>query len=232
MRSGLACLTLSVASLLTLASELFGLTVPFMEEFSNSAANWRDNGSLPLTFVASGGADGGGHVSTAFSFEGLTSGPILFRGHGAFDSSNDAFVGNWLTAGVGELRAYVRHNAPVAIDYFARIATANNFPGVAIELSQSVPPGGDWTLLRFNTSASNPLLTVEGPPSFYASTMGAVGNVQFGVSLPNELTSDANSYVFDLDGVTIAVPEPTSVMLSLICLVCGIGSRRLQARVG
>jgi hypothetical protein len=233
MRSRWTYFALGVFTLQAIASVSPALTFPFTENFASSDANWKDNASLPLSYVATGGADGGGYVSTDFSFDGLAAGPTLFRGQGNFDSSGDAFVGNWLTAGVGEVRAYVRHDAPVAIDYFVRIATANNFPGLAIELSQSVPAGDAWTLLKFNTSASNPLLTVEGPPNFYASAMGAVGNVQFGVSLPESLTMDATAYTFDLDGVSIAVPEPTTFGLVLVGLAAvGLGRGGLRSRRG
>jgi hypothetical protein len=230
MSSRLTYLLGGAVCLLTTVSPALALTFPFTENFSTSASNWRDNGSLASTYVATDGVGGGGYISTDFSFEELTAGPALFRAHNAFDSSNDAFVGNWLTAGVGVVRAYVRHNAPEPIDYFVRIATSNNFPGLAIELSQSVPANSEWTLLEFDTSASNPLLSVEGPPSAYASVMGAVGNVQFGVSLPAGLTDDPVAYTFGLDRISIGVPEPTGLLLALGSLIVGLSSRVMRPR--
>jgi len=232
MRISLICLALCTVNVLGPVAPASALTFPFTESFASSDANWKDNASLAPTYVATGGADGGGYISTELSFAGLVSGPVAFRGQNNFDSSGDAFVGNWLSAGVGAVRAYVRHDAPVPIDYFVRIATSSNFPGLAIELPFSVPAGPNWTLLEFDTSFSNPLLTPEAPPgqeaAFYSAALGSVGNVQFGVSLPESLTSDPAAYTFGLDQVSIGVPEPTGVGLALVGLLVGGLSRRGQ----
>lgn len=215
-------------------SAVFALTFPFKESFSDSNSNWKDNASLELTHVASGGAVGDSYVSTELSFEGLVAETAVFRGQNNFDSSGDAFVGNWTAAGVGVIRAEVRHNSPVPIDYFVRIATSGNFPAVAIELPFSVPAGPDWTLLEFDTSFSNPLVTVEAIPgeevASYNAVFGGVGNIQFGASLPESLTSDPEFYTFDLDEVSIGVPEPAGILLALGCLVAGLGRRSLRPR--
>jgi hypothetical protein len=229
--AALGCIALS-----SVCSTAFALTFPFNESFSNSDSNWKDNASLALTHVATGGAAGDGYVSTEFSFEGLTAGPAIFRGQNNFDSSGDAFLGNWTAAGVGVVRAYTRHDAPVPIDYFVRIATSGNFPAVNVELPYSVPAGPDWTLLEFDTSFSNPLVTVEAIPgqevASYNAVFGGVGNIQFGVSLPESLTTDPSFYTFDLDEVSIGVPEPSNVLIALGCLVCGLVSRVRQSRIG
>jgi hypothetical protein len=202
---------------LAVAAPTSALTFPFTERFSTDTSNWRDSASLPLAHVASGGSDGGGFVSTDFAFENLVAGPALFRAQDEFGSSSGAFQGDWLAAGVGVLRAYVRHDAPVPIDFFVRLATPGNFPGVAIELPTSVQPGVAWTLLEFDTRFSNPLLTPEAPPgmeaTFYNAALSNVGHVQIGVSLPTALMTDPTAYTFDLDQVSIGVPEPSSVPL-------------------
>lgn len=159
------------------------VTVPTTEDFATSAANWRDVGSVALTYVAAGGPDGNGYVTTSLPLTGLPpNGVILFRGQKQFNSSNQAFVGDWLGAGVGTLTAYVRHNASQPLSIFARIAGEFNNPGVDIELPTLIPPN-TWTQMTFNLSPTNPKLTVEGPPSAYTTVFQAVGNLQIGVAL-------------------------------------------------
>jgi hypothetical protein len=206
------------------AAQSKAVTVPFTEDFAAGTANWKNFASLDVNHVAIGGADGGGYITTEFAFTNAPSGSsVIFRGHDAFNSSSDAFVGNWLAAGIGGVSTYVRHNAPEPVSYFARLAPSVNFPGALVELPGSVQPNA-WTRLYFDISQSNPLLTIEGPPSAYNSIFTALGNVQISARVPTGLELDATPYDFDLDQVTV-VPEPGSMGIILACSVIGLISR-------
>lgn len=215
--------------LMLLHANVWALTFPNTEDFQINTANWRNSASSSLDFQAAGGPDGSSHVSSNLNFFGTSStSRIVFRGHDFFDSSNDSFVGNWISAGVGRLSAYVRHNATEPLSFFARIATQNNNPGVAIELPGMVQPN-TWTKLDFLVSPSNPLLTIEGPPSAYNAALGAVGNVQFGLEIPTSLALTDFPYTFQLDKVSIGVPEPTSLALLASSITAGLVRRRRRA---
>ncbi|MEE8459777.1 MAG: hypothetical protein V3S08_07880, partial [Phycisphaerales bacterium] len=78
----------------------YGSIVPFTEEFGVGVSNWRDvDGADTLVWFAAGGPDGSSYVSTTYTVPDPIPpfGAVLFRGHDAFDSSNDSFVGNWIT---------------------------------------------------------------------------------------------------------------------------------------
>lgn len=212
------------------ATHGWAVTTPFTEAFDTNTANWKNSASLDLTHVASGGADGGGYVATNTSFVNtFMNSVILFRGHDMFNSSNDALVGNWLAADVRRLVAYVRHDVPEPLAFFLRIATPFNFPAVIFDAPLLVP-AGVWTPLEFQISPTNPLLTVEGPPNNYVTTLSNVGNVQFGIVVPAGKVGDPTTYTFDLDQVSIAVPEPSS-MGSLLLAVAAVGGiRRTRIR--
>ena len=205
-------------------------TVPFVEDFSSDVANWKDAIDQPLLFQAAGGPDGSSYATTAFSFSGNAAGDnqTIFRGHDAFDSSGDAFVGNWIADGVGTLRAMVRHDAPVPVSYFARLAPSTNFPGaIAIQFAPVLP--NVWTPLSFEISASSPqLFYFEGGD--FASIFSQMGNIQFGATVPDSLAGSTTSFTFDLDQVAIArIPEPAAVGLGLVCLM-GWALRRVRTR--
>jgi hypothetical protein len=203
------------------------VTVPFTENFAAGTANWKDFASLDVSHVATGGADGGGYVSAEFAFTNAPTGSrVIFRGQDMFNSSGDAFVGNWLAAGIGGVSAYVRHNAPEPVSYFARLATSANSPAALVELPGAVQPN-TWTRLDFDISQSNPLLTIEGPPSFYNSIFSALGNVQISARVPAGLELDATPYKFDLDQVSI-VPEPASILFLLVGSSIGLAPRRAR----
>jgi hypothetical protein len=209
-------------------AQSLAVALPVSERFDSNTARWKDVASLDLTHAPSGGVAGSGHVSTSLAFTNAPTGSsVLFRGHDAFGSSGDAFVGNWLAAGVEQLSAYVRHNAPQPVSYFARVAPAANFPGVIFSAPMLVQPN-TWTRLDFQVSAASPLTIVEGPPSGYNATLSNVGNVQFAARVPEPLAADPTAYTFDLDAVSIAVPEPgcTALIVAVSAVVSMQGARR------
>ena len=222
---------ISLLAVLSYGSAAFATTVPFVEDFSSDVSNWRDGAptamAVPLAFETTGGPDGSSYATTGFSFENSAAmgTPAIFRGQDGFDSSQDAFVGNWIADGVGTLTAQVRHNAPQPLTFFARIAKPANFPaGTAIQFAPVLP--NTWTQLSFAIAPTNPqFVSFEG--SNFGTVFSGIGNIQFGVSVPAGLAGTTPTYTFDLDQValTAAVPEPTSLFLAFASLLGLVGFR-------
>ncbi len=194
-------------------------TVPFTENFTSSVSNWADaTGQALATFVPSGGPDSSSYASSTFNVSGSADddGIIVFRGQDEFNSSNHAFEGNWLAGGINHFSAYVKSNAPVPVTFFARFATASNFPGVAADNGTVAQPN-TWTLLSFdiNPSEINATLFPEGPLSFYDTVFTGLGHVQIGYDVPVGYGMTNNTFTFGLDKVSINTPEPTSCLLAL-----------------
>ena len=196
----------------------------FTEDFTASGEGWLTRSFAPVTHNASGGPDNGSYVSFVSSFDPFGTAAVAFRGHDDFDASNDAFVGDWVTNHWVTLSAYVRHNGQAPAEFFARIATTNNFPGAAIENGVLVQPN-TWTLVSFDVNPNNPLLTLEGPIAF-GDVFEHVGNVQFGLTSPAGYEDDTSPITFALDKVTVAIPEPASCGLLLL----GLGGTLLRRR--
>jgi hypothetical protein len=215
-------------TLFLLPSVGLALTYPFNENFEAGTADWRENANANVNHVASGGVYDSGYVTTEFSFTSADNlQEAIFRGQNNFDSSGDAFVGNWLAAEVSRLRAFVRHDTPVPLEFFVRIATSGNSPAVSFTQPLPVSPGSSWTKLDFDISFANPFRTNEGPPTlaFYNNVMANVGNVQIGVIVPVELADDPQTFTFDLDRIGV-VPEPSSVILAM----CGVALAFVRRR--
>ena len=230
MKSSFKALAAIMIGLLGSTAQSVALAIPFTESFDSNTANWKDVASIDLTHVGAGGPDGSGHVSTELPFTSAPTGSsVLFRGHDAFNSSGDAFVGNWVAAGVQTLAAYVRHDAPEPVDFFARVATPANFPGVIFSGPAPVQPN-TWTLLELQIDPTSPLVTVEGPPGNFNAALSHVGNVQIGARVPPALAADPTAYTFDLDAVSIAVPEPACGLLILTAAVVGVLGRATHRR--
>jgi hypothetical protein len=226
---------LSLALLAAVASALSQpafATVPYTENFTTDAANWRDGNSVAATYVASGGPDGSSYITSSASAFFLDDGDsvVLFRGQQSFNSSANAFTGNWISSGINQFSVWVKHNAPVPLDFFVRFATAGNFPGTAADKMQLIAPN-TWTQLSYEIAPShiNEYLFPEGPPSFYTSTFSSVGNVQIGYSVPAGFGLDTNSYTFALDQPSINTPEPASVFLAMSFAAIAFMRRRRAA---
>jgi hypothetical protein len=207
-------------------------TVPYTENFTSNTANWRDGSSNPATFAASGGPDGSSHITSTASAFFLDEGDpvVVFRGQDGFDSSADAFVGNWLGTGINQFSTWVWHNAPVPLDFFVRFATAGNSPATAADKMALIAPN-TWTKLSYEIAPShiNEYLFPEGPPSLFNSTFGNVGNIQVGYSVPAGFGLDTNSYTFALDQPSIQTPEPTSLFLGMSFAAIAFMRRRRTA---
>lgn len=220
--------TLGLALVSGLSTTAIAATVPFTEHFSaGSVENWEDTNNDPATWVASGGVEGGGFARTSFNYFNFFSpfggGPVTHRATGSDGASGGNFIGDWLSDGVGTLSAWVRHDAPEELTFFARIAGAANFPGAVIATTVAVSPN-TWTQLSWDIDSSNPLCIAEGGTC--ASAFANVANLQFGTDAPTGLIDDDIAYHLDIDRVRIqAVPEPGTATLLLLGLV-GISRAR------
>ena len=188
----------------------------FTESFDNNNANWGNTASEPATWVANGGADGGGYITTNRSFAETST--TTFRAHNDFffpdraGSSDGAFIGNWSADQVSTFNISVRHNAPVPVTFGARFAGPFNFPGALGYVFKPVMPN-TWTALEFGINPSN-----SGFVSFEGQTFDAefsnIGHVQILTSVPDGFENNPAVFSFDVDsaGLTV-IPEPSSSLM-------------------
>jgi hypothetical protein len=208
------------------------LTVPFTEDFTTHVAGWENATNNPLSFVASGGSDGGSYASGTFNYFNFVgpfgSGPVTFRGQDEDNASGLAFVGDWIAGGVQTVSIWVRQNTTETLGYFLRIATSANFPGAVINSTTLVAPN-TWTQVSFDIDPNSPLCTGEGVTC--AQALANVAHLQFGTTAPAALTGLDQVFTLDIDKITISsVPEPTTMLL-LAGGLAGLAwqSRRLAA---
>lgn len=206
---------------LALASSVsFAGVSSFTETFESGANGWMQGAFTSPTFNATGALDGSAYISSSSDLN--SAGPfglIVFRGHDDFDASGDAFVGNYLTSGINRVSFDFRHNAGIDLGVALRVASSSNFPGLAVELNEHVA-SDEWVTLSFDLDFTNPLLTLEGPPTpdFFNMVMNAVGNIQVSIDRPDGL--DTPLVVdFDLDNVSITPAPGSLAILSLGGLV-------------
>jgi hypothetical protein len=189
-----------------------------------------------LEHHATGGVDNGGYVSiaaanapavTSFLYDGSPSatGAIVFRANNADDASGDAFVGNWGLAGANTVRAYLRHNYQSRpVEFYVRLT---NGPAAVFFATQTVPVGNDWTLLEFPINPSN--MTFAGGD--YHAVLGGVQNFQIGARiLSTPAPAPGTTVLFDVDQVSLATPEPSSLLLAAGSLAFGMFGRRKRQR--
>lgn len=213
------------------AGRASAVTVPFIETFGGNASGWVislvPSGTGSPTWSSTGGVDDGGFISmsrtmSSSQFNGSGFGFIAFRGNAAADASGDAFVGNWLTAGVSAFSASVRHTAPAALTFYLRIDAGGGAAGSSVGFSV---PSNTWTNIA--------VPIVDSPSSFqsygagtFSSIFSNVQNVQIALAptQPAEVLDGTTSYTFGLDNVT-AVPEPSAIALAAAAVGCGMGLR-------
>jgi hypothetical protein len=208
---------LSVISLAFVASiaPAQALIVPFTEDFTSGAANWLNGSSAAPTWSATGGVDGGGYISAPGAISAGGFGTIVFRGNGAADASGDAFVGDWITGGVSTFSAYISHDAPVALNFYARLDAGSGRAGSSVDFS--VAPG-DWFQLNLPIANSPTSFQSYGAGTF-ATVFNGIQNVQIALSTTQDPSTAGQTYNVSLDRVA-TVPEPGT--LGLVAAGLGI----------
>jgi len=205
------------------ATSVGAAVVPFTEDFDTDSANWFNAAVTgPVDWVSTGSIDGGAYVTTGFNFQFSNPGdnPPLFRGHDSFDSSGDAFVGNWIADGVTAFSFTVRHNAPEPVPFFARFAP-NSAPGANAVAFAPVQPNV-WTTI---TVPINPAAFFIFEGTTFESTFSSIGRVQIGMNVPDGLAGLDQLITFDLDKPTI-VPAPGVAGLFGLAGLAGLRRRR------
>lgn len=193
-------------------SAVHAAVVPFTEDFAHDSANWRDAvGLSDLGWQATGGPDGGSYAFGTFNFvhSNENDTPAILRAQDEWNSSNNAFVGDWLADGVTQFSMMVRHDAPVPLTFFTRFASPANFPGAAGVAFVPVMPN-TWTQVSFDIDPNNPAIVTEGVP--FQDVFSNIGHVQIGVMVPADLAGLDQVFTFDVDKVSI-VPEPATLAL-------------------
>ncbi|MEE8171028.1 MAG: PEP-CTERM sorting domain-containing protein [Phycisphaerae bacterium] len=212
------------------AAPVQATTVPFTEDFAVDTADWFSDaaGAAPLVFNASGGPDASSFASTVFNYlnSGPSDTPAFLRAQDEFNSSGNAFFGDWIASGVNQFSMFVKHDAGTPLDFFARFSGPANFPGAVAVIPTSVP-SGTWTELVVDISPSNTNIVLEGFP--FADVFSNVGHVQIGTFVPSGLLGVDQDVVFGLDQVTI-VPEPGTIVL--FAMGAALGLRRNRRRLG
>lgn len=202
------------------------LVSDFTETFATDAANWRNGALNPVAYSSSGGPGDSAFISSSLTLAGSEAADtsvIMFRAQDGFDSSGDAFVGNWLASNVDEFSIFVRHNATSPLNFFARFAASGNFPGaVAVDFTPVF--ANTWTQITFDVSAdSSQFVSFEG--TNHAAVFSSVGNIQVGFT-PGALAGSTPTITVDgASAGIITVPEPTS-----LALLGGMGALALFRR--
>lgn len=211
----------STAMVVAAGSTAFAVVNPYTEDFESSGANWSSGAVFTaLNYLPSGGPDNSGYGSISFSFANQQIGaqPLLFRGQSNFNSSGNAFVGNWISSGVTGFSFAVRSNAPAPVDFFARFAPAAG-PG-AVALAGTAQPD-TWTTFTVAIDPGTPFI-YEG--TTFGTAFADVARVQVGVLVSDALAGNPNNFTFDIDKVSI-VPAPGATALLGLGVV-GIFRRR------
>lgn len=206
------------------------LLVPFAEDFAAGNANWATgNSSVAAGWSSTGGVGDGSYITSSGTVATSGFGAIVFRGNAATNASGGAFVGNWIGGGVTTFSAYVWHNAPVALNFYARLDAGAGRAGSSIDFSV---PSSSWFQLEV------PL--VDAPTSFqsygagtFTSVFTNIQNVQIALST-NQTPGIVGQVVnVGLDRVSV-VPEPSTWALLLFsagCLVFSLLPRRATEAV-
>ncbi len=202
------------------------VVVPYpVEDFSTNTSNWGTGATSSLsvpgrTDYAGVNGDGDWYITFTKTFT-TSSASTVFRNQDAFNSSGDAFFGNYITANVTGMSFYVKHTNPNPTTFYARIATAGNFPAMTVPVPAAVPtdvwtkvtipltfadytaPGSDWTFETFEDPE---------PPAAdnYNQIFSNVQNIQI-LAEPETAASTGSPklFAYAIDKFTL-VPEPAS----------------------
>ncbi len=218
---------ITASIVLACAAQASAVTVPFNESFPTDANGWLDGSSNPATWEDVGGEQ---YISSLAEIPGPGGfGSIVFRGNAADDASGDAFVGDWLSNGVGTFSLAVLHDAPSDLQFFARL---NRGQGqAASSIFVDVPPN-TWTTITLPVVDDASTWQSFGAGTFNGVFTG-ISDVQLALSSTQNPSLVGQSYTIGLDNVAIAnVPEPATVGLLFLggsALLLG-GLRQLRSR--
>ena len=214
------------AAALGLVSTAQAVTVPFTETFETNNADWVYATSTPAIWQATGGVGNGPFISGTATPSGTGFGAIVFRGNGANDASGDAFVGNWITGGVKQFSAYVRHDATSPVNFYFRFDRGAGAAGSSNVFAPVLP--NTWTKLTlpiavgsFQSFGAAGNLFPDDLDAQFTHVFSSIANVQIATSTSQESGVIGNAFTFGLDSVAV-VPEPSAVMLVLTGLGCGL----------
>lgn len=183
---------------------------PFTETFDDSSANWVNApGTAFLDHFENGGpmGAGDGYASGAFNFANTTAETdiVVHRAQDEFNASGNAFVGDYITAGINQLSFDIRHDLPTPANVFVRFASPVNFPGgIAVEFAPIL--SNQWTNVTIPIDPGNPqFVSFEG--TSFAAVFSNVGHLQIGVRTPQAVAGVDSDFNFDIDNVSI-IPAP------------------------
>lgn len=213
----MCALILSLMKKLYLIAVVLGLVqsgwavsvLPFTESFEVNSSGWVYGTSSAPVWSASGGVDNTAYISAPATVSGSGFGAIVFRGNDANNASGDAFVGNWLTAGVTAFSAYVRHDADVALKFYARLDAGSGRAGSSVDFL--VAPNV-WSLMNFSIVDSASSFQSYGAGTF-ATVFSAIQNIQIALSV--DTVNAGKTLNVAVDSVSI-IPEPSTAGLLLV----------------
>lgn len=238
MRLSRSLAALVAVAVAVAATSARAVTVPFTETFATSAENWAtDSLGTSATWNAAGGPGNGTFISRAGTpGDGPFSGPTIFRGQDNFNSSGDAFVGDWIADGVGVFSVDFFHDHSSSLNVSLRFANPFNDPG-ASSVNFLVSPGA-WTTLTVpivdSTSSFQSygsLGAVPNPTSFN-TIFSNIGNIQLALASGQVGTGLPGGVTLGIANPTVApVPEPgTWVVLVGAAAVAWIRLRSSRGR--
>ena len=207
-----------LAALFAGVASASALVVPFTEDFAASNDNWSTgNPAVSASWSSSGGEAGGSYIASTGTVLNTGFGAIVFRGNASTDASGDAFVGNWITGGVSAFSAYIYHDAPVALNFYARLDAGAGRAGSSVDFSV---PTATWFQLSVPITDAASSFQSYGAGTF-ATVFNGIQNVQIAISTNQQASVIGQTYNIGLDKVSI-VPEPGTV--SLLGLAAGLAA--------
>jgi hypothetical protein len=110
---------------------------------------------------------------------------------------------------VTQVRAFVRHDAPVPLSWVLRVATTANFPGAVFTPPGTTVAPDSWQEIVFTIDPASPDCTPEsGNPSFTCEdALDVVAHFQLGVDAPEEVIEDEVFVTVDVDRVRLLSGE-------------------------
>lgn len=192
-----------------------GAQSAFVEDFEGGLSGWTGGDGL-TPVVESDGLNS--YVSVTSAVPSADGAPFpaftLLGGLAANNASGGAFVGDYLSAGIDELRFDVRHNADQALTFTLRVATAQNFPSFIVFSPVEVAAGDEFTTLSYSFEAGNPFFFPDLDPF---AVLPSVGNIQLLVDSP--LVATADDVTFNFDNIAIVPAPGAGVVMGLAGLV-------------